>query len=246
MSKALWFDEIFSTRLYLNVSLSAEPGLFQYVPDLDEVQYARWGNDWRREHAYHPPLFLVFYYTWTRFFGDSELSLHIPTLIAGILGIIIMYFLGSLIFGNDVSFMATLAVCVSSPHVMYSVEAMYMIFEALAFLLSLLFFCKFIITKDPKAFWYLLACNILGVFVFYHYFFYLIVQTLALWILRDKLMVKKPYFIGVFLSVLIFFLFVIINYGKGYYSNSSYWGSNDLKHTIDNIITLPSFYRLRY
>lgn len=245
--KALWIDEIRNTFMYLDTApfakLSAGKEMPLYYKPLDYSCYSytygySWGKSWKEQIVIHPPLLSTFYYLWIRVFGDSEISLHIPTIIAGLIGIILLYFFGSFIFENDVGFLATLATVFSTSHIMYSVQAVHAIFEMLFFLASLLIFCKLLITKNNKFFYLLVALNILGMLMFYHYFFYLSIQTIALWFLKDTLKIKASYFAMVFILTAIFSISVIVWYGKGCY-HWSHWPKNNLERTIKNIIILP-------
>lgn len=237
IDNALSHDEMYRTFSYL----SSSP-LVELQPEKEISKRFDWGRDWKRQIAYHPLFFLSFYYNWIRLFGDSERSLHIPVIIAGLVGIIILYFLGSLIFGNDISLMATLAAVFSGSHIMYSVQAVYAIFEMLIFLASLLVLSKFIITKNKRFFRVLLILNLLGISIFYHYFLYLIIQTIILWLLRDEFKVRLPYFFTAFLLIATFSVFVTFNYNRKLYLPREWWPRNDFKQTIKNIVNLPEAY----
>ena len=232
MNNALWHDEIYNTSLYLHTF----PAIGFHAKEPAPQAYG-WSTDWQRQIALHPPFLSLFYYAWIRAFGDSEISMHIPVAIAGLLGIIILYFLGLAVFDNDVGFMATLATTFSSSHIIYSVQAVHAIFEMLIFLASLLCLTQFIIRKTARLFKLLLLLNMLGIFIFYYYFFYLIVQTIVLLILKKDLKIPPPYFVMVSLLLAVFFVFVKFNYAHNRYSYT-HWPKNNLNQTKYNMVYL--------
>lgn len=234
MNNALWHDEIYNTFLYLKALPNISP---QANHTLSKSYSFSWSTDWKRQIVLHPPFLSLIYYVWIRLFGDSEVSLHIPVAIAGLLGIIIVYFLGSLVFDNDVGLMAALATAFSSSHIMYSVQTVHAIFEMLIFLSSILCLARFVITKNAGLFRLLLLLNILGALIFYYYFFYLIIQTIVLWLLKKDLKIKSLYFAAVFISVTVFLVFVKYTYDKNFYSYK-HWPKNDFSQTIYNIVYL--------
>ncbi len=245
--KALRIDEIRNTFMYLDTAPFAKLSVGKETPlHYSPLHYScysytygySWGKSWKEQMVIHPPLLSAFYYFWIRCFGDSEISLHIPTIIAGFVAIMLLYFFGSFVFGNDIGFLAALAMVFSASHIVYSVEAVHAIFEMSIFLASLLTLYKLIITGNKKNFYLLLALNILGVFMFYHYFFYLIIQTIVLWSLKDRLKIGVAYFAVVFLLIALFSVSVIACYKNGKYY-WDLWPKNNLGRAVTNIIFLP-------
>jgi hypothetical protein len=245
--KALGVDEIRNTFMYLDTAPLAKLSADKEIPrDYTPTDYScyshkydySWGKSWKEQLVIHPPLISAFYYSWIRIFGDSEISLHTPAIIAGLAGIILLYFLGSLVFGNGIGFLAAIAMEFSASHIMYSVQAVHAIFEIPIFLASIIVFYKLIITRDKKLFYLLLTLNVLGILTFYHYFFYLIIQTIVLWFLRDGLRIKTPYFIIPVLFTAVFFASVLTFYKEGMYY-WTHWPKNNLETTVMNIIYLP-------
>lgn len=233
MNNAFWHDEIYNTSLYLN----AFPN-FGFNDSKCTLQGPDWLTGWQRQLAVHPPLISIIYYGWINLFGDSEISLHIPVALAGLLGIILLYLLGCLLFDEDVAFMAALALTFSSSHIIYSVQAVHASFEMLIVLASILAFAKFVITKKRKLFVVLLALNVLGFCIFYYYFFYFIIQTIVLWIFRRDLKIKLLYFFIASLLAVFFVGFVTANYNKKLYAYT-HWPKNNFSRIIKNIIYLP-------
>lgn len=232
--KALWHDEIYGTRSYLSTS-----PLLEFQQEKKALADFSWGTDWKRQMKIHPPLWYVFYYCWVRLFGDSEVSLHIPVMLIGLMGIVLLYAFSSLIFENDISFPATLATVFSASHIMYSAQVVHAVFELLIFLVSLILLYKFIITGNPRKFRLLLIANVLGVCIFYHYLLYLFVQNAILWALRSRLKIRPLYFIIVFLFLISFYSFFALNYVKNRYADFRHWPENTPEQTRMNIVFLP-------
>lgn len=229
MNKAFWHDEIYNTSLYLNPFPVIQP----------KSQGFNWAADWQRQIALHPPVLSLLYYAWIRCFGDSEISLHTPVVIAGLLGVILLYFLGNIIFDNDIGFIATLTITFSSSHIMYSVQTVHAIFEMLIFLASMLCLAQLVVTKSARLFRLLLVLNVLGACTYYYYCFYLIIQSIIFWILRKDLRVKLIYFIMIFLLLALFSSFVKFNYDAKRYSVYKNWPKNDFGRSKKNIVYLP-------
>ena len=229
MNKAFWHDEIYNTSLYLNSFPVIQPKFHEF----------NWSADWQRQISLHPPVLSLLYYVWIRCFGDSEISLHIPVAIAGLLGIILLYFLGNIILDNDVSFIATLATTFSSSHIMYSVQTVHAIFEMLSFLASTLCLAHFVITKSPRLFRWLLIFNVFGICIAYYYVFYLIAQTVIFWIRRKDLKIRLVYFIMVVIFIILFLGFIKFSYDRKKYSYDC-WPKNDFRRAIANILYLPA------
>lgn len=233
MDKALWQDEIRNTFEYLNTSPLT--GIDQ---DKETIPGYSWGRTWGEQIVIHPPALSAFYYVWIRVFGDSEISLHVPTLIAGLGSLLLLYFFGSFVFSRDIGFLAAVAMALSPSHIGYSAEAVHAVFELLVFLASVFVFCRYVVMKDRRLWYLLLALNMLGIFVFYHYLFYIIIQTIALWVLRDRVKVSTAYFITVVLLAALFLFFVTTSYAKGMY-HWTHWPKNSIVNTIKIIIFLP-------
>ena len=151
----LWHDEIYNTSIYLapdksEIAIEREDAISSEYPWLAE-NFNR-SSDWKRQISLHPPFISIFYAVWIKIFGDSEISLHIPPIIAGILTVIVLYLLGTLIFDKNVGFLAALALTFSAPHITYSAMAVPAMFEMCIFLISLYFFFKFMLVEDRKYF----------------------------------------------------------------------------------------------
>ncbi|MFT7669443.1 MAG: 4-amino-4-deoxy-L-arabinose transferase-like glycosyltransferase [Planctomycetota bacterium] len=83
----------------------------------------------------HPPLYLVFAHLWNSVFGDSELSLRIPSLLAGLASLPLAFLIARRLCGNLTAWLTVLLLAFSPVHIWYSIEGrLYapMLFAALA------------------------------------------------------------------------------------------------------------------
>jgi len=235
LGKAFWHDEIYASFSYLK----AAPFIDNNVK-LDTDRYVPvWREDYKRVISFDPPMFLSVYYLWIRVFGDSEISLHIVSMINSLAALILVYFLGKLVFNKRVSFFASMALVFSPAFLMYSVQANTMSFEIIYFVLSLFLLSKLLISQKRKYFYLLLAANLLGLYSFYHYVFYLCLQVLFLWIKRRELKVNVMYLVASCCVIGAFFLFFIYNQVSEKYSNREYWQKNNIKSLAHNMVFLP-------
>lgn len=82
----------------------------------------------------HPPLHYLILSAWGALFGYSEISMRLPSAIAGLCVIALVYYLGRrLELGDDVTFVAALITAVSPFQVFFSQQARMYEVEALAF-----------------------------------------------------------------------------------------------------------------
>lgn len=71
----------------------------------------------------HPPLFVVGMHAWNRLFGDGEVLLRLPALLAGLASIPLLYWTGHRLVGDAAAKWAALLLALSPVHLWYSVEA---------------------------------------------------------------------------------------------------------------------------
>ncbi len=104
---------------------------------------------WSLSLAYFP-LYHIILSAWEKFFGLSEFSMRLLSVIFGTLSVYIVYLIGSLMFGKKAGIYSALITALSSYHVYYSQEArVYMLFALLA-LLSIYFYLKYLQSTRNK------------------------------------------------------------------------------------------------
>ncbi|OGH96946.1 MAG: hypothetical protein A2104_03515 [Candidatus Melainabacteria bacterium GWF2_32_7] len=71
----------------------------------------------------HPPLYHIFTYYWVKMFDNSEILFRLPSAIAGIITIFLMYFGVKKLFNKYIATSATILIALSGSAVYYSQEA---------------------------------------------------------------------------------------------------------------------------
>lgn len=95
----------------------------------------------------YPTYYLILHY-WVWLFGDSEFSLRLPSALSGLLAVLVMYKVGSLLFGRSVGLTASLILAVSPFHIQYSQEAR--VYNLMALLALVSFYCFIKVLRERK------------------------------------------------------------------------------------------------
>lgn len=101
LTHTIWFDEAFRTFVVMK-------------PDVIRSLLL---------HDVHNPLYNAFMYGWIRVFGDSEVSIRVPTLLAGSGMIVIVWWWLRERFGPLQAWWATAFLTLNPVHIWYSCEA---------------------------------------------------------------------------------------------------------------------------
>ncbi len=102
---------------------------------------------------FHPPLYHIILKTWITFFGYSEISVRIPSVILGVGTVFIVYLIAKKLFEQRTAIIAATLIATAPLHIYYSQEArMYMLAAFLA-TLSVYFFIS-ILKKDTFLNWF--------------------------------------------------------------------------------------------
>lgn len=159
----------------------------------------------------HPPGYPILLYFVIKYFGDSELWLRIPSAIAGIISIILIYLLGRRIYSVWEGLISSAFMAVLWFPIYYSQEARaYSLL--LLFSISSFYFWLILIEKAkknekidfPNSFFFILSSSIIS---YLHYFGLLLIilqgiGTILVFIKRKKL----PFFILLYTIILILYL----------------------------------------
>jgi uncharacterized membrane protein len=103
VNQSLWLDEA-TSALVAKMSLSQIFGHF--LPG-----------------DFHPPFYYLFLKVWSMAFGFSEVALRIPSVIFGVLTVLLIYLIGRKIFNEKVALISSLLLATSGLHIYYSQEA---------------------------------------------------------------------------------------------------------------------------
>lgn len=90
------------------------------------------------------PLYHFILHYWIKLFGNSEFSARFPSLIFGLLVLVMAYKMGTLIFDAETGLLGALLIGLSGFHIQYSQEARMYSMMAFFTLLSFYYFVKFI------------------------------------------------------------------------------------------------------
>lgn len=113
----------------------------------------------------NPPLHLIVLNLWTSLFGNSALSVRLPSLIFGVLSVYLIYLLGEKLFDRRTGIYSSIILALSTYHIFYSQEAR--VYSLLAFLslLSIYFFVD--VLKSKRKPHYIIST----IFLLYAHFF---------------------------------------------------------------------------
>jgi mannosyltransferase len=124
-AESIWVDEAYSLQ-FANLNL---PQIF-YLQDTS------------------PPLYYVILHWWIRVFGVSESSLRFPSVIFGVLSILMIYQLGKQLFDLEIGLICSLLLSFSVFHIEYSQEARTYSLSVLLTLSSMYFYIKALKTMN--------------------------------------------------------------------------------------------------
>lgn len=215
LNRPINHDEVYNTLCYLDALPFSAPTDITSNKKITDQFYMSWRTDWERQIALHPPFVSLFYSGWTRLFGDSELSLHLPPFLIGFVGILLLYQIGSFFLKRDAVFAASLATACSITWIGYSVQAVHAMFEAGIFLIALFFFCRYVRSGERKDLTRLQIANLFGILIFYHFVIFLMVQTLFLFLSRKKYSLKMDSFVLMGLVFILYGILFLSNYYAG-------------------------------
>lgn len=88
------------------------------------------------------------------YFGKSEFIVRLPSVIFGLLSILLIYQVGKTFFNKKIGLISSFLLSISTLHLEYSQEARYYVYVVFFFLLSLLFYYKLV--KEPSVKYFLL------------------------------------------------------------------------------------------
>jgi len=133
MTESVWYDEYCRTKAHLNAE-----------------------SLWRiLGHDVHNPLYNAFMFGWTTVLGDSEVSIRVPSLVAGMSSLAALAVWAGGRFGREVGWSVAGLLAVSPVHVWYSGEAKNTMFVIATSVLALIAVDR--LTRKPTSWSWLLA-----------------------------------------------------------------------------------------
>jgi mannosyltransferase len=123
-SESLWWDEVYA------ITTMSQPG------PLEIIRLSATDNN--------PPLFYLILHYWMMLAGDSAFAVRLPSAMAGVLAVPVMYRVGTLLFDRRAGLLAALILALSAYHVRYAQEARAYGLMVFLTLLSFYFFARLI------------------------------------------------------------------------------------------------------
>ena len=133
----------------------------------------------------HPPLYYVLMHFWVKIFGFSDFSLRYPSVIFGILSVVVTFMLARELFNQKIALLSSYFVGMSEFVIFNSKEARH--YSMLLFLatLSTYYFVKFLKSKRSNTFLYILV-SVLAIYTHYYFIFVIVLQNLLFVLFYDR------------------------------------------------------------
>jgi len=108
---------------------------------------------------FHPPLFFIVLWVWTKIFGISEILVRIPSVIFGVTTIYMIYLTGKKIYSEKLGLIAGFLLSINPLHIYYSQEARMYALATLAVSINIFFLVK-LLKKEKVNSFFLVASNL--------------------------------------------------------------------------------------
>lgn len=192
-------------------------GYLDYIQNDDQTQPIQWFKDgqlpyWTKFSFHdHPPLFFLAQNISFKVFGDSLFAARLPSALAGIFSIIILYLLIKKFFkSKNAGLLAALLLSVNHIHIWISRSSLHESILILLILLSTYFFIRFL---EDRRWWKFLGLAMgLSFLTKYTSFFLLPLFLIYLLIFRRDIFRDWRIYAALFVSVLIFSPVIIYNF----------------------------------
>ncbi len=165
MSDGLWYDEILYATSYRQDSLAE---ILSFIVERPPA-----------------PIFTVLMFFWRELLGESEWTVRLPALLAGLAAIPLCYKLARTCCDRWTATLASLMLCLSPAHIWYSQDASPHTIAGTLMLLALFAFSKRRIFPRARRWWALYTCALFGC-VFTHYLYVLLLAPLSLLALWEQ------------------------------------------------------------
>jgi len=208
-------------------NLSSESGSFDEANTISFTKHPNsdFGN---------PPFYYIFLDYWTYLFGDNEFSIRFPSVIFGLLSILVLYYLASLLFNKRIALFGALILAVNPFHIYLSQQArMYSLFTLFS-LLSLIYFFKILKDGRKKNMILYLFFNALNLYTHYFAIFVLFIEVLYFFLSYKKFKFESKSFILTNLFIFILFSPQLIKTYNGLLDKTSEfnWGLRPSEYFI--------------
>lgn len=139
----------------------------------------------------HVPLYFYLLKIWLFFTGNSFIAMRLLSVLLGVLGVIFFARFAKQYFSTKTALLATAILALSGFHISYSITAR--MYSLLFLLVVLALHCMFdmIFTKKKYALTGFIITNILILYTHFFGIFFLLFETIVLYIYKNKLNIKK-------------------------------------------------------
>ena len=156
---SLWYDEVAYSTSYWLTSLHRLGSLYLNDPSA--------------------PLYRVLLFFWIQIFGETELSVRVPSLLFGTSSIVLTYWIARAYGSSSMAFLAALLLCFSPAHVWYSREATPYAMTLFYLLATVLAWLRLREVPTHKA-WFFVYFGMFLAAVFTHYYAAVLLLPLTL------------------------------------------------------------------
>ena len=192
-SESLWEDEI-------NTLIKAQGGIWELLSGHLDVA--------------NPPVYDLFMHFWIRIFGISEVAMRLPSIIFGILSVLVIFYLGKELYNEETGLFSAFLLGISQFFISYMQEARSYSLLVLLSLLSCYLFIRFLKEKNNTVGLVYAVTIFIGLYVHYFMIFVIIVQNIffVLSYKRFEPSIKKWFLIQTMVMILfsIWFLRIVL------------------------------------
>lgn len=186
----IWFILILATTLRL-LSLDQSLWLDEAINVLATQNFSLIGMITEYAKAdFHPPLFFITLWAWTKLFGISEVVVRIPSIIFGVLTVYMVYLIGDKLHSKRLAILVALLLTVNPLHIYYSQEVRMYALATLVVSLNIFLLIK-LLKREKFNLIFLVISNLAVLGSDYVAYFIFPAQLIALLLLRQKEFLKK-------------------------------------------------------
>ncbi len=192
-------------------------GYLDYVQNDAQTTPIQWFKDqplpfWTHLSFHdHPPLFFIIQHIFFVLFGDSRLVARLPSALAGLFAIVLVYFIGQRVFKNkSAALFAALLLSASQIHIWISRSSLQESVLIFFVLLNLLAFFRFL--ENPKR-WLTFGLTLGLCFLVKYTSFFLVPVYLGYLLFRNRaLFLKKELYLAMIVTVVLFSPVIVYNF----------------------------------
>ncbi|MGI9321744.1 MAG: glycosyltransferase family 39 protein, partial [Thiogranum sp.] len=192
--ESLWFDEIWYTKT-----------MFAFPGQLDQVL-------WK---DVHPPAYTLTLLAWTDLFGDSELSVRMPSLLCGLASLALLWFIARRWLGSLQALLVTALMALSPPHIWYSHENKVNMMLLLFTLYSVWLYWQASQTRETRD--WIIATIVMTATLYTHAYAVPVAAAIYIWLtwraFGDRTLLKPVVLSGLFIA-LAFAPMVLLKYSQ--------------------------------